>query len=491
MGIETGLGLLFASSFGTLTIGGFTAAQVGGFLLTVALTGAQMAFAARRPKTPGIDQSVKQNVRADVIPQRRVYGEVQTGGAIFFYEAKKPHLYVGYAYNAGQIDAITGLKVNGKPFRVNAVGDAIDAPFFRPDGAVWLRVSMRAGAADQGIDPLLATDYPALPASFRQRGTATAVFRAHYGNNRDDHDAIYGNGAGFDPLATIRGARVYDPRDPAQNRDDEATWRWSDNATLIIADYLRSPKFGRVPADRIDWESVKASAARDAEPVGLKTGGWQARYTINGVVDTSQTPEEVLRTMLTANRGRIVMTGRKIRILSGGVNREPVMTIHDAMVIGAVEARAAAPRNQLVNRVKTEFIAPDREWSTANGPVYDRPDLQDEDGAIYEQSLSLPFVASHQQAQRLAKAFLLDARYGRYVTVQCSLEAVLLEAGDVVRVELSWLPSATGLYTVEKAEFTENFTAIALSLSEFSADIEDGWIPEDDEQPFEISPATV
>ena len=78
-----------------------------------------------------------------------------------------------------------------------------------------------------------------------------------------------------------------------------------------------------------------------------------------------------------------------------------------------------------------------------------------------------------------------------YVTVACSLEAVLLEAGDVVRVDLTWLPSATGLYTVEKAELTEGLSGVSLSLSEYSDDIENGWVPEADEQPFEIAPAEV
>lgn len=496
MGLEIAAAgsLLFAgSSFGTLTIAGVSAAQVGSLLLTVALSGAQFAMAAltkpRRP--PGVDQSVKQNVRQADVPQRRCYGTTRTGGAIFFYEAIKPYLYVGYAYNAGPIDSIVSWRLNGKNYSVDTAGNALDAPFRRAaDGFVFVQHSIRYGASDQAIDPILAADFPALPSTFRQRGSATVVFKAHYGGNRDEHDSIYGSGGQFEPLLTIRGAKVYDPRDPAQDRDNSSTWKWSDTASLIIADYIRDPIFGRVPPDRIDWDSVAASATRDEEPVALASGGWQKRYTINGVVDTSQRPEEVIRSMLTANRGRVVMTGGLMRIISGGVP-DPVMTIHDGLVIGPVEARSATARANLINRVKTEFIAPDREWTTANGPVYDREDLQDEDGAIYEQSITLPFTDTHQRAQRLAKAFLLDARYGRFVTVQCTNEAILLEAGDIVQIDLTWLPSATGLYTVEKAEMLEGFNGVALSLSEYSSDIENGWVPAADEQPFDISPTEI
>lgn len=450
MGLEIAAGFLasgFLGSLGSLTIGGLTLTQVGGILLTVALTGAQYAMAAlQRPKRPpGVDQSVKQNVRAPDAPQRRIYGEIETGGAVFFYEAAKPFLYVGYAYNAGEIDAVVGFKLNGKDVRFDGTGAALDAPFFASNGSVYLRASFRNGTDDQTLDSLLAAGWPTLPASFRQRGTATAVLQAHYGANRDQHDELYGNGGGFEPRVTFRGAKVYDPRDPSQSRDDKTTWKFSDTASLIIADYIRDPKFGRVPPDRIDWDSVALSATRDEEPIGLKGGGWQKRYTINGVVDTSQQPAEVIRSMLTANRGRVVMTGGLMRIVSGGALPDPVMTIHDGIITGAVEIRSGTARSNLVNRVKTEFIAQDREWQTANGPVYDRPDLQEDDGAIYEQSIILPFTEGHQRAQRLAKAFLLDARYGRFLTAACSLQCILLEAGDIVRVELSWLPSASSL----------------------------------------------
>lgn len=491
MGLEiAAIGAVVTAFLATPIIGTVT---VGSILLTVALTGAQLALAAlMRPKRPpGVDQSVKQNVRQADAPQRRIYGEVQTGGAVFFYEATKPFLVVGYAYQVGEMEGVVGAKLNGKTFRIDATGAALDAPFFRPDGSVYLRVSFRSGTDDQVLDPIIAATFPGVPATFRQRGTATAVFQAHYGLTRDMHDELYGNGGGFEPLLRIRGAKVYDPRDPGQLVDDPATWRWTKTASLIIADYIRDPKFGRVPFDRIDWDSVARSADRDDESVATADGGWQARYTISGVVDTSQPPAEVLRSMLTSNRGRVVMTGGLMRIVSGGSAVEPVMTIHDGVVTGPVEARSGTARSNLVNRVKTEFVAPDREWQVANGPVYDRPDLQDEDGAIYEQSITLPFTETHQRAQRLAKAYLLDARFGRYVTLQCSLETVLLEAGDVVRLDLTWLPAAAGLYTVEKAELSEGMNGVALSLSEYSDQIENGWVPAEDELPFEIDPAEV
>lgn len=490
MGLEVAAITATISAFLTTTVVG--SVTVGQILLTVALTGAQYAMAAlQRPKRPpGVDQSIKQTVRVSDPPQRRVYGEVQTGGAIFFYETRGSYLYVGFALSTGIIEGVTEFRINGKKFRIDAAGNALDAPFLRSNGTIYVKVSVRNGTDDQAIDPILAADFPELPASFRQRGVATVVVRAHYGTSRDMHDEIYGSGGGFECLFTVKGARVYDPSDPMQSRDDPATWRWSDAATLCIADYTRHERFGRVSPDRIEWESVAESAVRDREPVGLKGGGFQQRYTINGVVDTSQTPRDIITAMLTANRGRAVPGPDAIRFLSGK-GREPEFTISDDMVTGAVELRTTAARAQLINRIKTEFISPDREWQSGNGPVLDFDDWQAADGAIFEHTIQLPFTGTHQRAQRLAKAYALDARYGRYLNMTCSLAALPAIAGAVCRVSLTWLPAADGLYQIEAAEFDERLRQITLRLSEHDAVIEDDWTPETDEMPFEIAPAEI
>lgn len=493
MGLEVLAITASVSAFlSTAVIGSVTIGQI---LLTVALTGAQFAMAAlQRPRRPpGVDQSVKQNVRQPDVPFRRVYGTTRTGGAIFFWETKNPYLYAGYAYNDGEIDGVAAFTLNGKSFRVDQFGNAIDAPFYRSDGSVFVKVSVQKGTAAQGVDPLLAAEFLTLPASFKQPGIATVVIRAHFGNNATDHDAIYGSGGQFEPQLTLRGAKVYDPRDPGQSRDDSTTWRWSDTASLIIADYMRWRGGARVDPDRIDWDSVAESADRDEQLCGLKGGGWQKRYTINGVVDASQQPREVISAMLTANRGRIVMSGRMVRILSG-MPRAPIGTLHAGMVIGAVEYRGSSPRSALINRVRTEFVAPDREWTTANGPVLDEPDFQAMDGAIYEQSITLPFTDTHQRAQRLARAFMLDARYGRYLTAEVGIEALpfyVENAGQVIRVDIDWLPVAAGLYVIERVDLALAPTRLVVSLSEYHDDIEDDFIPDRDEQPFVIAPAAL
>lgn len=66
-----------------------------------------------------------------------------------------------------------------------------------------------------------------------------------------------------DIRAICRLATVYDPRDPAQDANDPASWAWTDNAALCIADYLRTPKLDGglgVPVAGIDWATVAAAA---------------------------------------------------------------------------------------------------------------------------------------------------------------------------------------------------------------------------------------
>jgi hypothetical protein len=89
----------------------------------------------------------------------------------------------------------------------------------------------------------------------------------------------------------VRLRKIYDPRDGTQSLANPATWKWSDNPVLALADFLASPKLG--PGDSVVWSSVGPAADRADEMLGGKK-----RFTI-GITFDEQKPkkdvEEVLR----------------------------------------------------------------------------------------------------------------------------------------------------------------------------------------------------
>jgi hypothetical protein len=63
--------------------------------------------------------------------------------------------------------------------------------------------------------------------------------------------------------AILQGRKLYDPRDGAQSLNDDSTWLYSRNPSLILADFLTSQRYGA--SEVVDWTSVAVSAdANDA-----------------------------------------------------------------------------------------------------------------------------------------------------------------------------------------------------------------------------------
>lgn len=77
----------------------------------------------------------------------------------------------------------------------------------------------------------------------------------------------------LDASARVRGRRVYDPRKDttaggagAHRLATPATWEWSDNPSLCLADWLASSTYG--PAEPVLWSSVPAAANANDATVG-------------------------------------------------------------------------------------------------------------------------------------------------------------------------------------------------------------------------------
>ncbi len=475
------------ASLGTYVTGASAAALFGQILTTFVLTGAQMALGnatkKKRPVRAGVsDAGDKQSIRSSTAPQRRIYGRALVGGAVFFLETKAPYLYQGYLLAAHEIDGIDEVRVGANRVYLDASGNATNVPY-NTGATSYLKCSIRNGTAAQAIDPVITADFPTIPSTFRQRGHATVVVKAHYGASRDEHDKIWGQG--FNPLFVVRGAKVYDPRKPTHIIDDPTTWEWSATPSLCIADYLRNEYGGDLHYSEIDWETVKAAANRDEESIPLKNGGFEPRYTLNGVIDYDKDPYSVMQAMLASNRGLLVYIDGKLSLFSGGP-KDPVATIHEGVILGGFEYRGQKPRKELLNLVRTQFVSSDREYQLANGPLYQRTDLQTLDGQTLQSSLDLPFTISHRTAQRLAKTHLLDTRLGRSLAVKVSLDLLHITAGDIVRVDLENFPVANGLYSVEETSFVDGFTALQFTLAEYSSDIF-VWNAANDEQDFTLT----
>jgi Putative phage tail protein len=416
---------------GTVIFGSLT---VGGLLTTVALTGASFLLnSALAPKASGgsfSDQGVKILTRDPVPPGRLIMGRALVGGALFFLEVKPPYLYYGVVIASHEIDAVEEIRLGGKNVNLNAGGFPTVAPYVDATQS-YAQFSIRLGTDDQLIDPILAADFPELPASFRQRGHATVVCKFDYGGTAANHEIVWGN-AQPSPLFLVRGAKVYDPRKPSHLTSAPATWEWSDNASLVQAWWLTHKNGGKRDWSQIDVDSLKTAAANDDLMVALKAGGSERRWTANGVALLTEEPFDVITNLMTANLGMLVWRDGKYSFVSGGP-RFPTWTLNDDAARGDLQMRYDRPRRELVNTVDTVFTAPDREYQLANGPSISDAAYLAADGEEHRITARLPFTASHTRAQRIAKVLLESARRGRLLSAPYSIDALRLSASDIIK----------------------------------------------------------
>lgn len=487
LGLTAGAGLATSAaafSFAT-ALGAAIASPLG---LTLLLTGANLLLRGGSSSSAAAVAQATASIRQSAPAQRVIYGTQRIGGAVFFLDdSKPPYLYLGLLLSARKISALKAIYIGNVEVRFDSSGNASTTPF--TDGTTtYVKFSFRNGDPAQAIDPLLAADFPNLDSSFRQRGIATAVFRFNFGADYTTHQKLWGNVQVPTVEIEVDGAPVYDPRDPTQDPDDDTTWKFSANAALIIADVLRQPYGGRFSSDQIDWDKVAAAAAYDDGLVGLKAGGYQHRYEIAGMVSLDQSPLDIVTAMLASNRGAIIQDQGKVWVQSAAP-QTATFTIHDRLIAGAFSFQAAQQIKSLVNRVRSRFIAPDRAYEVADGPVLDRPDLRDDDGQLLEATLELPYVQTYQRAERLMQATLEASRIGRTLTVPVRLteRTLAIKAGDVGNVWSDLYPLMNGLYQVHETAIADDFSTISLTLVEYDGGIDGDWDPAMDEQDFVLA----
>ncbi len=370
MGIElAAIGTFLSTSI--VTVGGTTLLTVGNVVTAAAIAGltaasnyfAQQEEARRRaglgaalgstgigPQASGAGQPS----RSTIAMMPYAIGETAVAGVVFFEDdSRPPFYYLGLVLSAEQIDAVTGVEINGERVNWNAAGDVTTAPFAVGTRSL-VRLSIRLGARDQAADPLLLADFPALGSEFRQRGRATIVLRCDYGIDDAEHRRVWEGGVKV--RVFVRGIRCHDPASPASRVDDPATWTWTDSPSRLAAHFARHPDFGRLPAARVDDRLIAQAAAVDGE--GVNDGaGIVRRWRAGGVVDTSAGALGVLRDLMAANRGRIVNSSCRLGVVAGAW-AEPCDDPRSHAGARPISWEGAVPRDRLCNTVRTAHHPP-------------------------------------------------------------------------------------------------------------------------------------
>lgn len=360
-------------------------------------------------------------------PRVRCYGRYRLGGAYVDYVGDGGDLKVLLCHTAHEIDGSTELAPNPEEHWLNdeivnvdtAHGGAVTTgkyDKYRPGDESSVYVVNYLGSPDQTI--AFGVDY--WTADHRGRGLC-ATYVKYSDLKAEQQQEVFPNGP---PAyrATLRGAKVFDPRPAAgQTAGDEGTYTWSDNAALVILDYLTRTEAG-VPVgfglgfDRIDLASFALSADVSDQAVARKPADPaypdEKRWRIWGAYELTEDRKTVLSDMLDACGGRLTQgPDGKLGLTVGagdtnGVTAIPgkpaaAVTITDGQIL-EYDFSTGKPAIERVNEVRATYISQDQDWAEVEAGIQLDQDSIDRNGTESSQ-VKLRFVPSEGQAQRIAR----------------------------------------------------------------------------------------
>lgn len=386
------------------------------------------------------DQGTVINMSRDpAAPREYIYGLRRTGGTIAYVESTgtdNENVWLVNVYADHEIDSFQGVYYNDEliAFSSNAATTAPYANF------AWRYEHL--GAASQTVDTTLDAASSRWTSNHRLRGCAYQVHRLLY-----DRD-VYPTGL-QNISVLVKGKKVYDPRldstvsggSGSHRAATESTWAWSVNPVLCALDYLRDSYLGPgFPLSAFDMANIQAAANICDETVSVTGGGTILRYSVDAIVNSSMSHEEVMDLMTRSMAGTLTFSGGVFRFHPGAYD-SPAATFTESDIV-SVEWKKAPSRRELANQVKGLFIDTGNAYQPADYPVVtDSTAVTEDGGEVFWLTLDLPFTTDHRMAQRIARIAKNQARQRGSGTIRVNLKGLDVRVWDTIQVthtNFSW-----------------------------------------------------
>jgi hypothetical protein len=413
-----GLGTLAGT---TISIGAASislATVVGTAAILGATIGLNYALRPSLPKPEDGSQAIKQAIP----PRIRGYGTNRLAGYYMLFEAAgnpPASSYDVMAFHSGRISEISGLYLHDDPVTTSpsilpgAVIGSVASTYADGRYAGWVFLEAALGAPVQ-FAPSLMTDSPAIAdvwtSAHRGNGIAWIAMKCVCPGQVPDFTKVYPHQL---PLLSVvaQCSPVWDPRDPAQHRDDESTWVISYNPVTQLIDYLTRVDGGM----GLDYDTVIAPNIVawtneidlcDQQVATSVPGVTEARYRSHGWFQFDNKPEDVIGGLLSTCDGWLAESGDGTLSITVGVYRAPSdPPLTDRHIFGFA-LNYGQPDEQTVNQLEISFTDPSANYVQVQIDPSRQEDAISLTGVVRSQSLDLKWVQSSSQARRLASRAL-------------------------------------------------------------------------------------
>lgn len=232
--------------------------------------------------------------------------------------------------------------------------------------------------------------------------------------------------------------------------------QWTNNACLLIMAYMMDRTYGfKANPGEFNMGALIASLNNCDEQILLSDGTFESRYTLNTIIDSSQTPGSNLQSLMTAMGGEIVWAGGEWYLYSG-MWRPPTVTLSENDFSDSPTVPTMPSRRDVVNSCKGLFVCPQQFWQATDFPVYQVAQyIAQDQGEILWLDLQLGATTSAATAQRLAKIQVLRARVGQItLALNCKLTALAIQCGDNIYLNYARMGWVMQLFEVTGFTFS-------------------------------------
>lgn len=198
---------------------------------------------------------------------------------------------------------------------------------------------------------------------------------------------------------------IWNPRDPAQDRNDETTWLVSFNPVIQLIDYLTRVDGGM----GLDYDTIIAPnltswiAEADLCDATVATSvGTELRYQSSGWFQFDNKPEDVIGGLLSTCDGWLAESGDGSLSIRVGVYSAPTDPPLTEKHITGFALNYGQADEQLVNQLDISFTDPASKYVSVQTAPWRDEDSIALTGAVRSRPLDLKWVQSNSQARRLA-----------------------------------------------------------------------------------------
>ena len=406
-----------STAIGAGIFGGATlfAAAAGHFLVTTAL-GAALNALTPKPSTASSNRGYQVTQSGSALDHQIIYGKVKVGGARVFDSTtggSNKFLHRVLAFTGHEIESFEEIYINDELVTLDGSGN-VTSPS-RYDGKV--RINKHLGTSNQSADSDLVSEVDGWTSEHKLRGIAYLYVRLSY-----DADA-FPNGVP-EITSTIKGKKVYDPRD--------ASTSWSDNPALCLRDYLTNTAYG-LGEDATNVDDDKVSTAADVCDL-TNTPDGSTRYTCNGAFTTASVPYDTLSNLLTSMGGLLWYAQGEWR-MKPAYWTEPTLTLNEDDLRGSITVNTRHSRRDNYNTVKGTFRGSESNWQITDYPeVANSAFLSADNGQESSIDLALPFTDSSVESRRIANVSLERNRQQLTITASFGMRAFQLQVGDNIKI---------------------------------------------------------